>query len=538
MNNATTQLNGPALSPVTGLSQATGTSVTPASTGADQPSFAQLLEENSEPEAGQVKTGTEPADKPLSGDPQPTEPGLAEQNSVPPVPQLTSDFILAALVSNNINTSDLVKTNVENTPSLPLTSNIEEPEPSAIVQPGTGKPETQTAALDKSATGLASSIAPVPSSGPVQILAEETKPFLAADLRQKAAENPSIANNLATSQGLSPEPSLTPANENRQNNSASIIDTKQPFATSLFEPVLQDNSVTAESNGVSKTAPNLTEARQNATALATEPVKATPDTAAFALANGPVDKALAENSGLKPRAAEGVDPTPTLNNTLNGIPQQDTPGGERNPSGRGGENAPALMETLKPVQDASLRFAPLDNFAPDTGNISAVGTPATTALSSAPTITIPAATSPLNQPLPQVPLDNMAVHIAAQARAGHQQFNIRLDPPELGRIDIKLEIGADGSPLTHLAVEKPETLDLLRQDSRALERALANAGFDSRTGSLSFSLKEDNQNGQQPDNKNEEGQPQSSNPSREEIEDSAPIREQTLNVSSGLDISI
>jgi flagellar hook-length control protein FliK len=36
-----------------------------------------------------------------------------------------------------------------------------------------------------------------------------------------------------------------------------------------------------------------------------------------------------------------------------------------------------------------------------------------------------------------VPLAGLAVEIAARAQAGHNRFEIRLDPPELGRIDVR-----------------------------------------------------------------------------------------------------
>ncbi len=145
---------------------------------------------------------------------------------------------------------------------------------------------------------------------------------------------------------------------------------------------------------------------------------------------------------------------------------------------------------------------------------------------------------PANQNSPQVPLNNIAVHIASQARAGNHHFNIRLDPPELGRIDIKLEITRDGQTLTHLAVEKPDTLDMLRQDSRQLERALNNAGLDSRNGSLSFSLRDDSQNRRQASTHDPEGPLISPDKTEEREQILEPVITRTLNISSGLDISI
>lgn len=89
----------------------------------------------------------------------------------------------------------------------------------------------------------------------------------------------------------------------------------------------------------------------------------------------------------------------------------------------------------------------------------------------------------------QLPIATMAVQIAGQFRAGIQRFSIRMDPPELGRIDVRLEVGHDGSVASRLTVERSETLDMLMRDSKALERALNDAGLKTDQGSLQFSLK-------------------------------------------------
>ena len=42
------------------------------------------------------------------------------------------------------------------------------------------------------------------------------------------------------------------------------------------------------------------------------------------------------------------------------------------------------------------------------------------------------------------PLPGMAVEIAAKSQSGAKQFDIRLDPPELGRVEVRLSIDASG----------------------------------------------------------------------------------------------
>ena len=90
--------------------------------------------------------------------------------------------------------------------------------------------------------------------------------------------------------------------------------------------------------------------------------------------------------------------------------------------------------------------------------------------------TTPAANVPTQPQAPAqaaaVPLSGLAVEITAQAHAGNKHFEIRLDPPELGRIDVKLDVDRDGNVSTRLVVDRSDTLDLLKRDASALERAL------------------------------------------------------------------
>jgi len=90
-----------------------------------------------------------------------------------------------------------------------------------------------------------------------------------------------------------------------------------------------------------------------------------------------------------------------------------------------------------------------------------------------------------------VPLAGLAVEIVARAQDGGKRFDIRLDPPELGRVDVRLSVEDNGKVTSHLVVERAETLDLLRRDQPQLERALQQAGLNS-DGGLQFSLRDQN----------------------------------------------
>ncbi|MBF0678867.1 MAG: flagellar hook-length control protein FliK [Devosia sp.] len=105
----------------------------------------------------------------------------------------------------------------------------------------------------------------------------------------------------------------------------------------------------------------------------------------------------------------------------------------------------------------------------------------------------------------QINLPQIAFEMARQVDGGNTRFQIRLDPPELGRIDVKLDIDANGQVNARLTVEKAETLDLMQRDQRALERALQQAGLDASKTNLEFSLKQNPFAGDQNDHPEREG---------------------------------
>jgi flagellar hook-length control protein FliK len=88
--------------------------------------------------------------------------------------------------------------------------------------------------------------------------------------------------------------------------------------------------------------------------------------------------------------------------------------------------------------------------------------------------------------------EQVAVHVRKAVAEGLDQITIRLNPAELGRIDVKIEVGNDGTLRAAFAADKQMTLDLLKGDSRQLEQALSEAGLSTDAGGLNFSLRGDN----------------------------------------------
>ncbi len=160
---------------------------------------------------------------------------------------------------------------------------------------------------------------------------------------------------------------------------------------------------------------------------------------------------------------------------------------------------------------------------------------------SAPADAASAAPAPAEgRPAVSVPASLSAVPIAIgmRALAGSNRFEIRLDPYELGRIDVSLDIDRQhGAVKAHLVVDRPETLALLQRDAGSLQQALAQAGLHPGEAGLTFSLRDgDGGRGAQRD---QAGRPQGAAGPAEpeaEITASAPLR--NLGQRLGLDLRI
>jgi flagellar hook-length control protein FliK len=100
------------------------------------------------------------------------------------------------------------------------------------------------------------------------------------------------------------------------------------------------------------------------------------------------------------------------------------------------------------------------------------------------------APAPSTPPAVAVPLAGIAIEIAGKALAGKNRFEIRLDPPELGRIEVRLDVDRDGHVTSRLIADRSDTLDLLRRDASGLERALQDAGLKTADNGLQFSLRD------------------------------------------------
>lgn len=84
----------------------------------------------------------------------------------------------------------------------------------------------------------------------------------------------------------------------------------------------------------------------------------------------------------------------------------------------------------------------------------------------------------------------LAAQIARRLEGRSSRFEMSLTPDELGRVDISLDIDADGGLTARLAFETPQAAMELRGRAEELRRQLQEAGFTVGDDSLSFSERE------------------------------------------------
>ncbi len=133
--------------------------------------------------------------------------------------------------------------------------------------------------------------------------------------------------------------------------------------------------------------------------------------------------------------------------------------------------------------------------------------------------------------------DQVAVKIASAVRQGVDRISIQLEPQDLGRVDVKLEVSADGRVSATVSADRQDTLDLLQRDHRALERALQQAGLKTDSDSLDFNLRGDRQEEQKSaENAGADGSGKDTAAEDDLIADAANSRTMTSN--SALDIRV
>lgn len=254
-----------------------------------------------------------------------------------------------------------------------------------------------------------------------------------------------------------------------------------PAAEAVAKPAAGD----AAAQAAAAAAAGAADGSADAKAAAAQAAAATPDEVTSAEVQQKVaDPAAKTVDAAQQRPAEQAQPT-----------------GEAKPRTDGNDKAPKAEQASTQRSEAAGNPATVERKEPQ---VQADATPQASADTPSQTLTTPAAAAPSSFGMEvaqkvaaqtasagsPVPVHALAVTIAARASQGATRFDIRLDPAELGRIDVQLTVDRDGYVKSKLVVEKQETLDLLQRDQRNLERVLTQAGVQTSEGSLEFSLKD------------------------------------------------
>jgi len=94
-------------------------------------------------------------------------------------------------------------------------------------------------------------------------------------------------------------------------------------------------------------------------------------------------------------------------------------------------------------------------------------------------------------------VDQVKLQIDKGAATGSNTISVILHPEELGRVEVKLEMGQDGQVKATVTADNAQTLQTLKNDSHSLQQSLQDAGLSADANSLNFQLRSDQQSAQQ-----------------------------------------
>ena len=151
---------------------------------------------------------------------------------------------------------------------------------------------------------------------------------------------------------------------------------------------------------------------------------------------------------------------------------------EDEPAPKPSADRPALAEAAKPVPDLLSGPSP-----------SHAGPHPVRTAEAGPAPPLPGEAGARIPVVPNVPLAAVPVEIGLRSLAGLNRFEIRLEPEDLGRIDVRLDLDGD-KVQARLTVDRVETLALLQRDARTLERAFEQAGLKPSEGGIDLTLRD------------------------------------------------
>jgi flagellar hook-length control protein FliK len=183
--------------------------------------------------------------------------------------------------------------------------------------------------------------------------------------------------------------------------------------------------------------------------------------------------AFAESESAQSLSADAANVTPDQSSTP-------TPPISNDNIAMGPSNKPKPTETGGTVKAPAQALEPVSMTTDGAGSNSVmsgqeVATPANDQANRAPQLT------PHTIPM-------LAATMMRRLESGSKQFTMRLDPPELGQVEVKLTVAADKKVRAVISADRPEALADLVRSARELTRALHDAGLDLDDNGLTFQM--------------------------------------------------
>jgi hypothetical protein len=162
---------------------------------------------------------------------------------------------------------------------------------------------------------------------------------------------------------------------------------------------------------------------------------------------------------------------------------------------------PAVAMPPASPKSAVTAEADVDEPAPPTApttDPAGVGAPAAETAAAPPPAPTPAASDTMpTRSLPPMPLpspDHRGRAVTARLELVEDgtgsRVRIDLEPADLGRVEVALRLDEAGTAVATFTVDRPETLQLLQRDARAVNEMLSAAGFTVDQGGLDFTLRD------------------------------------------------
>jgi chemotaxis protein MotD len=377
----------------------------------------------------------------------------------------------------------------EASPSTQQAAAVPKTGPAPVTEPAEEQPTLNTGAAGNARVENRSDLRSNPDRLPS---GEQTAPAqtTAADV---PADKPEANVRSATPTGAAPEtPTPTPTVEDREPGNPTVdapkVTKPVPDAPEVGKPGVAADAEAGKSGELPvERTEKPTAVLQDAVELLpreslVRPDKVNPQKTAAKPVNDPAAAPTDDEAGKPPATA--IEERPRKSNTAREVAETKSPKTHTQ-----GEFRPLIVDPARAeFRMTDVKFAqPID--------FSAVPLPSAHAAQSAAATTPAPAQAAASAP---VPIEGIAVAIVNNAQGGRNRFEIRLDPPELGRIDVRLHIDSKGQVTSHLIVDRVETLDLLRRDAADLERSLQQAGLKTSDSGLQFSLRDQSPNGDNP----------------------------------------